>query len=351
MATPKKSAIPPKELAIFCRQMSLIIGSDITVMQGVEMLHAQADDSRLQAALRAVLDKMEQSVLFSEAFAEQTGMFPEYLTSMVTVGEQSGTLDIVFAQMADYYEKEHRVQRKVSSALTYPAILTALMLGVIALLVLRILPMFEDILINMGGTMPAITQALMSTSNFLVDNILWVVIAIVVVICLYMVYRSTPFGKRLSAKNKLFNPFAGSVRRRVLTARFARSVGILLRSGVPILTALEAMDALLGNQYAGGKLKEARLKVQEGGSLTDALAETGLFPTLFIRLATVGQTTGYLDQMMLKAAAIYDDEVDDALEKLTTAIEPVLIIILSVIVGVILLSVMLPMISIMAKVG
>lgn len=351
MASKKTSAIPSKELAIFCRQMSLIIGSDITVMQGVEMLLAQADDRRLQAALQAVLDKMEQQIPFSEAFAEQTGPFPEYLTSMVTVGEQSGTLDIVFEQMADYYEKEHRTQRKVSSALTYPAILTALMLGVIALLVLRILPMFEQILVNMGGTMPAVTQALMSVSSFLADNVLWLVVILVAIVCLYAIYRSTPFGRRLSSRNKLFSPIAGSVRRRVLTARFARSVGILLRSGVPILTALEAMDALLGNQYASDKLKTARLKVQEGGSLTEALEETGLFPQLFLRLATVGQTTGFLDQMMLKAAAIYDDEVDDALEKLTTAIEPVLIIVLSVIVGVILLSVMLPMISIMANIG
>lgn len=351
MASAKKTAIPSKELAIFCRQMSLIIGSDITVMQGVEMLLSQAEDSRLQGALQAVLDKMEQQVPFSEAFAEQTGAFPEYLTSMVTVGEQSGTLDVVFGQMADYYEKEHRVQRKVSSALTYPAILTALMLGVIALLVLRILPMFEEILVNMGGEMPAITQVLMAVSSFLADNILWVAVIAVAILCLYMIYRSMPFGKKASSRNKLFSPFAGSVRRRVLTARFARSVGILLRSGVPILTALEAMDALLGNQYAADKLREARIKVQQGGDLTQALTETGLFPTLFIRLTTVGQTTGFLDQMMLKAASIYDDEVDDALEKLTTAIEPVLIIILSVIVGVILLSVMLPMISIMAKVG
>ncbi len=351
MANKKLSPIPSKELSIFCRQMSLIIGSDITVMQGVEMLLGQAEDSRMQTSLQAVVDQMEQQIPFSQAFATQTGAFPEYLTSMVTVGEQSGTLDVVFAQMADYYEKEHRVQRKVSSALTYPAILTALMLGVIALLVLRILPMFEQILVNMGGTMPLLTQGMMSVANFLAGNVLWLLAVIVVLLCFYALYRSSKYGKVMNSKHKLTSPITGSVRRRVLTARFARSVGILLKSGVPILTALEAMDALLGNQYASGLLKDVRIKVQEGGDLTQALKDTGLFPTLFIRLTTVGQTTGFLDEMMLKAAAIYDDEVDDALEKLTTAIEPFLIIVLSVVVGVILLSVMLPMISIMTNIG
>lgn len=345
--------LAPRDLSIFCRQMSLIVGSDITLAQGLDMLLAQEGDTRLRTALTEILDKIQsENMPFSEAFSLQSHVFPEYMTNMIVLGEQSGTLEVVFAQLADYYEKEYKVHRKVSAALTYPTILATLMLGVIALLVLRILPMFEQILINMGGTMPALTRGLMDVSNFLVGNMLWLLIAVAVIVIAYLVYKRTGKGTLASSKNRLRSPISGAVRSRVLTARFARSAGILLRAGVPVLQTMEAMNHLLGNAYAESMIDKARMQIQnEGFTLTEALRETKLFPPLFLRLIGVGETTGQLDEMMLKSAAIYDEEVDDALEKLTTSIEPMLILILSLVVGVILLSVMLPMINIMAQIG
>ena len=347
----KKSPIAARELAIFCRQISLIIGSDITIQQGVEMLVGQAESPRLQKALKNITAQMDEGMPFADAFAAQNEAFPDYLTGMVLVGSESGMLDVVFAQMADYYEKEHKMQRKVSAALTYPSVLTALMLGVIALLVLRILPMFEQILTSMGGTMPGLTRGLMDMANFLVDHIIWLVIAVALIIILYAVYKITPFGKKASAQNQLRSPITGSVRRRVMAARFARSTGILLQAGVPILQALNTVQFMTGNEFGNNKVTEVMNHVSDGKTLTEALQEAKLFPPLFIRLISVGETTGHLDEMMLRSAGIYDEEVDDALERLTTAIEPFLIIILSVIVGIILLSVMLPMINIMAQIG
>ncbi len=346
-----RAQVPPKELSIFCRQLSLILGSDITLTQGLAMVTEQTENRILKQAIIYIAEQMDRSVSFGEAFAENTLAFPPYLVSMVLVGEQSGTLDVVFGQMADYYEKENRIRRRVSSAFTYPIMLTALMLAVISLLVVRILPMFEEILINMGGTMPAITQVLMSASGFIGRNILWIAIGLVVIIGGSMLFLRTNTGRRWADHQKITLPVVGSIQRRVLTARFSRSLAILLKSGVPLLGSLETMDLLIGNTWLVEKMKIVRSDLLNGAALTTSLQKLGIFPPMFMRLVTIGEQTGNLDDTLFKASSFFDEEVDEALERLTNSIEPVLIIVLSLIVAVILLSVMLPMIDIMARIG
>jgi len=344
-------AIPSKELAVFSRQMSLIINSDISIAEGIDMIRTQTEDARLKNALDGIRGIMDGGISFSRAFSEQIGYFPQYLINMVTVGEESGTLDVVFAQMADYYEKDNRTRRKVGAAVTYPVILSVLMLGVIALLLLRILPMFDSILTGMGGTTPALTRGMMAFSAFLGQYILVVLIAIALLVLLIYVLGRTNAGRALGDRIKLMIPIYSMIQRRVITARFARSLAILLKSGVQLLPALETMDSLIENRYVTQRFIQARERVASGASLANELNGLNIFPPLFLRLLIIGQATGNMDEMLFKAAALFDEDVDDALEKLTTAIEPFLIIILAAIVGVILFSVMLPMINIMSSIG
>ncbi len=347
-----RALVPPKELAIFCRQMALVIGSDITLSEGVRIVEEQSDHKALKKAIAAMgADMNERGFTFAQAMALQPQAFPAYLANMVTLGEQSGNLDVVLTQMADYYEKEHRMQRRVRAAVTYPAMLTVLMLAVIALLVLRILPMFEQILINMGGTLPTVTRVMMNVARFIGHNIWWMLAILALAVVQYILYAGSAKGRVRVDGWKLRMPLVGNLQRRILTARFGHSLAILLKSGVPLIGALDAVGPLLGNEWLHAKLKGAQNALMDGKNFVDSVKEIGIFPPLFLRLVVIGESTGRLDEMLFRAAGFFDDEVDEALERLTNAIEPILIIILSVIVGIILLSVMLPMINIMARIG
>jgi type IV pilus assembly protein PilC len=278
-------------------------------------------------------------------------VFPEYLTNMVALGEASGTIDSVFSQMADYYDKDNAIRNKVRAAVTYPAILTVLMLGIIVLLVVKILPMFSDILNTMGGTMPALTQAMMDFSAWVGRNLLVLGLVVLAVILGMVFFSKTQGGRRFFDKLKLMLPFSKQIFIRIITARFARCLAILIKSGVNLLPALEMMQTLIGNIFVEERFQSAREEIGGGKDLVESLRETGIFPPLFLRLVTIGQNVGFLDEMLFKAADIFDEEVQNSLERMTTFIEPAMIIILSLIVGVILLSVMLPMINIMNTIG
>jgi type IV pilus assembly protein PilC len=352
MAQQLHGNVPTKDLSIFCSQMAMVLHSDITIMEGVRILHEQTENRALKSALAEIHADMDKGIPFSQSFDRfKNTVFPEYLTNMVALGEVSGTIDTVFSQMSDYYNKDNAIRNKVKAAVTYPLILTVLMLGIIVLLVVRILPMFSDILTTMGGTMPVLTQVMMSFSAFLGHYLIpiLVIIAAVVVFCVF--YSKTGGGRMFFDHLKLTLPFSSQIFTRIITARFARCLAILIRSGVNLLSALEMMQTLIGNAYVEKRFQKTREEIYEGKDLVEGLTETGIFPPLFLRLVAIGQNAGFLDEMLFKASDIFDEEVQTSLERMTTFIEPVMIIILSIIVGIILLSVMLPMINIMNTIG
>jgi len=345
------SLVSPNELSVFCKEMSVMFFSQITLLEGTELLAAQSVNKHLKAALTAVHQKMSQGFTFSQSMAEHSRVFTPYLCNMAVIGETSGTLDDVFARMSDYFEKEHRMRKKIRSAATYPAVLTVLMLGVVVLLITRILPMFKDLLYSMGAEMPGVTAGLLSAGDFVADNIFIILTVVAVLAVGAFFYIRSERGAFYWDKFVVTLPLVKFINVRVFTARFARSMALLLKSGVQILNAMNDILPTVENQYIkqiyGNRIDD----VKEGKALSEAYAGSGLFPPLFLRLLTVGQNTGHLDEMLDKAAAVFDEEVGDAIEKLTATIEPALIIILTVIVGIILVSVMLPMIDIMNAIG
>jgi len=343
--------VTPKELSIFCRQMSVLFFSQITLMEGVILLSEQTENKNLKTALLEIHALMEQGYTLAETMGMYPHIFGAYLLNMVSIGETSGTLDVVFMDMSDYFDKESKLRKKLSSAITYPAILTVMMAAIVLLLILKILPMFGDILRSMGGEMPAVTRAMIAFSGFFVTYLPVIIAVIVVIIVAITFYVRTEKGAIWFDKLKLTAPVAKFINTRVITARFARSMSILLKSGVQLVNALEETKALIDNKYLEGKFNEIISQVKTGTELDVALRELGIFPPLFLKMVYIGQTTGHIDNMLDKSAIMFDEDVDEALERLTVLLEPILIIVLSIVVGIILVSVMLPMISIMNAIG
>ncbi|MDR1664458.1 MAG: type II secretion system F family protein [Clostridiales bacterium] len=344
-------SVSPKELSVLCKQMSVLFHSQITLMEGLSVLVEQSENKQLKQTLTEVYDFMDRGFSFSEAMGMYDHIFTSYLLSMVVIGETSGTLDTIFSRMSSYFDKEDKIRKKIRSAVTYPAILTVLMAAIIVLLIVKILPMFGDILDSMGAEMPSATSAILGAGSFLAGYgwiILLVIIAAAVGIFLYV--RSEK-GRVLFDRLKFRIPVYRFISSRIITSRFARSLAILFRSGVQLLNALQDITVLMDNRFLEEKLTKAVEKATVREEITGALQDIGVFPVLFLKMFSIGEKTGHLDEMLEKAASVFDDEVDDALERFTAMLEPALIIILSLIVGVILLSVVLPMITVMNAIG
>ncbi len=343
--------VGPKELSIFCRQMSVMFSSEITLSEGVKLLAEQAENKNLKTALSEISDHMDKATTFAEAACMYPHIFGTYLTSMISIGEESGSLDTVFSEMASYFGKDDKVRRRLRSAITYPAVLTVLMTAIILFLILKILPMFGDLLESMGSESTGLTSIVLAVSAFF-SMYLWVILgAATVIVILVILFLRSGKGIIWLDKRKLTFPVARYVYTRLITAKFARSLAILLKSGIQLLNALDEVSILIDNKYLDGKFAKVIEDVRGGTKLSEAVTSLGIFPGLFVKMIIVGESTGRIDEMLSRSAGVFDSEVDEAIEKLTLMVEPLLIIVLSVVVGTILVSVMLPMISVMNSIG
>jgi type IV pilus assembly protein PilC len=343
--------VSPKELSIFCRQMSVLFFSHITLMEGLLLLASQTDNKQLKISLREIYERMKESHTFGESMGMYHHIFGSYLLNMITIGETSGALDSVFIRMSAYFEKESKIRKKLKAAVTYPSILTVLMGAIVLLLILKILPMFQSTLATLGGETPASTKVIFAAANFIRRYIALIVAAAALIVAAAVLLPHSRKGRYWLDKMKVKVPMSKFLHVRVITTRFSRSLAILLKSGVQLLNAMEEIIVLIDNHYLEDQFKNAFLKVKEGQNLADVLSGIDVFPPLFLRMVAIGDSTGHLDEMLEKSASVFDDEVDEAIERITMMVEPALIIVLSVVVGIILLSVMLPMINIMNAIG
>ena len=339
--------ISVKDIAVFCRQFAVILGSGITILEAVGILRDQASKKRMKDILEDVYNELQKGRMLSEAIAPYDDMFPEFMKNMIRVGEASGTLDQILNQLADFYEYDNRLRRKIRSAMTYPTILAVLTVAVVTLLMVAVLPMFSDMLTGMGGNLPGITVFLMSVSRFMADNILLLAAVVIIAVILFTYYVRTDNGRLWFDGLKLRLPVVKSTVLKTVTARFARSMSILLKSGIPIVNAMEIMKDLIGNRAVEKKFTEATAEIKEGKGIAGPMKRLGIFPPLLIHMIVVGENTGELDEMLGRTAGFFDEEVEETIEKAVSMIEPAMIIIMAVVVGVIILSVMLPMVSIM----
>ena len=342
--------INAKDIAVFCRQFAVIISSGITLLEAIGILRDQASKKRMKIILDDIYSELQKGRVLSEAITPYDDMFPEFMKNMIKVGEASGALDTILNQMAEYYEHDYKIRKKVKGAMTYPAILGVLTVGVVVLLMVAVIPMFSDMLSSMGGEMPGITKILMAISNFMVNNLLVITVVVTLAIVFFTYWIKTERGRLWFDGLKLKLPVIKTTVIKTITARIARSMSILLKSGIPIVNAMEIMEDLIGNKAIQENFSTAANDIQEGKGIAGPMKSLGIFPPLLIHMIVVGESTGELDEMLGRTAGFFDEEVEEAIEKAVTMIEPAMIIIMAAIIGVIIISVMLPMVSIMETV-
>jgi len=336
-----------RDLALFCRQMAALLQAGVTISDSVAIVRDQSENKRFKAVLDVVYGELQRGKLLSEALAQHDKVFPSFLLSMVKVGEYSGYMDDIVGKLADYYENDFKTRNKIRSAMTYPIILLVLMAGVIVLLLTKIVPMFNDMLTGMDVELPLITRGLIGFSEFVLGNFVMIIAAILLIVVVFTRYVKSKKGSLSYDGFKLRMPIFGGITTKIVTARFSRSMGILLKSGIPVINAIEIMSELIGNKYVEHKFQTCKDEIREGRGIAAPIERAGIFPPLLVQMLSVGESTGELDNMLTRTAAYFDDEVQNSLQKLTTFIEPILLVILAGIVSVVILAVMMPMVEIM----
>lgn len=340
-----------EDTILFARQLALAINSDIPLTQGLELIGEKTDNVALKDVLVNVVDQLNMGEPFSDAINKYENILSPFFVQMIIIGEQSGTLPEVLEQIAASYEKQLETSNKLKSALTYPIILSILMFGVIVLLVVQVMPMFNDVLASLGGEMPLITRVILSVSLFIRDYFIVIIGIVLILIVGFILYSKTEKGSYTLDRLKFKLPIQKDLTSSLLAARFARNLGILIQSGMNFQEAFELIKPTMNNEYAEDMIEEGIKDLNNGEALDEVIEKMELFPWLLMKLFAVAARTGQMDKALKTAAVEMEKEVDNRLTRLTTVVEPVLIIILSLIVGVILISVVLPVVNIMNSIG
>lgn len=351
METVKKGKmLSPSELSLFCYQFSVVFKAGIPYLEGLQLLAGDVFESELKQVVGEISADVQTGKLLYEAIRAR-GVFPDYMVAMLRIAEETGRLGDVFEQLSIYYDHNDQLKQKIRNALTYPFVLIGLMAAVILLLILKVLPIFHDILLSVGGSVPSATQFVLDFSTWLQNGLL-IVVGLVVILVLYgiMIFKTNwlPSQRDLLL---LKLPVVKRLYEKSIVVKFARALSILTKSGLPLQTSLDMIIPLMENQLIQTRLKDVIVQLEAGKPFDQALKSTGLFPELFTKMVALGTKTGELDSMLDKISEVYDRELERSLHRLTVSIEPTLVIVLSVIVGAILLLVMLPLINIMSSIG
>lgn len=334
-----------KDFVVFLRQFSTLMAAGILLLDAVELLAEQTESEAFQKALREIADDIKSGSPLSDSMEQYPKLFPELLVEMIRSGEVSGRLDDVLDQMATYYEKQFRLKQKVSTAMTYPIAIAIFAIAVSVFMILFIVPMFGDMFASAGEELPAITRGVLAVSDF-IRNYWWLVIlGVIALVFVYRKVRKSEDGSYFLDNLSLKLPALGAFNQKVAMARLTQTLSSLLASSVPILQAVEVTSRVVGNKVIERVLLESRDSLEKGESLAAPMSESWVFPALVIHMVRVGEKSGALDEMLKKVADIYDQEVNEASDKLQSLIEPILIVFLAAIVGVIVLSIVMPMFS------
>jgi len=337
------------DLAIMCRQFSTMIDAGVTLVRCLNVLAEQAASPKLKAILVDVQNEVEGGQTLTHALEKYPSVFDRLFLGLVNAGEVGGALEESLQRLSQFLEKDVELRRKVKSAMTYPTMILGFACLMVMFLMTVILPKFMVMFKDLGMTdsdLPTPTAILKATSNFMLTKWYFVVIAVVGFIVVMKIALATKAGRRAFDHVKLKAPVFGKLNHKVALARFSRTLATLLSSGVPILQAMETVAGTVSNDIISDALLEARARIREGDRIAEPLGKSKLFPPMVVQMISIGEESGSLDPMLSKVADFYEDEVEAALASLTSAIEPVLIITLGVIVGFIVISLFLPLIAV-----
>ncbi len=337
--------VSTKDILVFTRQFSVMIDAGLPLVQALDIIGTQADNPAFRKVLLTVKSRVEAGSTFADALAEHPKVFDVLFVQLVRAGEIGGILDTILQRLGAYIEKNEKLKRRVKGAMTYPAIVLVVAVGVVAALIGFVVPTFEKMFKDMGGALPAPTQFLVDVSKSFRSTWYWWVIIPVGIIVAFKLATRKGKGQDAWHATVLKLPLFGPLIRKVSVARFTRTLGTMISSGVPILDALEIVARSAGNNTIERAILYVRAKISEGKNIAGPLADTKVFPPMVVQMIGVGEATGAMDQMLGKIADFYDDEVDVAVAALTSMLEPLMMVFLGGIVGFFMVAMYLPIFS------
>ncbi|HWG39437.1 MAG TPA: type II secretion system F family protein [Candidatus Acidoferrales bacterium] len=341
--------VPVKDIAVFFRQFSVMIDAGLPLVQCLEILAANQENQVFQKCLTGVRQSVEGGSTLSNAMRQYPKIFDDLTTNMIEAGEAGGILDTILQRLATYVEKAVKLKSAVKSALIYPISVISIAALVVGCLLKFVVPIFANMFISMGVDLPLPTKIVIGLSNF-IGRFWWLIFAGIALIFVAVTYiRKDPKGRYMFDKMLLNLPVLGTVLRKIAVARFTRTLGTLITSGVPILEGLTITARTSGNAVLEDALMKVRKAVEEGRTIVDPLKESGVFPNMVTQMIGVGEATGAMDAMLQKIADFYEDEVDAATKDMLTLLEPILIGFLGVVVGGIVISLYMPLFSMISK--
>lgn len=334
------------EIALFCRQLSVMINSGLEITGAIEILKESTKSAKLKEILETTHHNLLQGISLSDSLKKYPKTFPPFFINMIKIGEISGKMGIVLTRLADYYEKDDKTKRKVKSAFAYPIFLIAMSIVVVLIMALYVMPIFKDVFDSLDAELPLITRIVISATDFIKDNFLYILLGVIILVVLIFVLLRTKTVKVLFDKYKLLiKPFK-DVFSTLITSRFSNGFSILISSSVPIVEAMETMRHLLDNKYVEKQMEVAVKEVERGKSIAKSIETINVFPPMLCEMITVGEETGQLEEVLNRVTDYYETQVDYAIKKMTGVIEPIMIILIGGIVVTCLLAVFLPMLQI-----
>ncbi len=349
--------LKPKSLMIFTRQLATLIDSGLPLLRSLNVLEKQEPNPVLRATVSALAENVQGGSTFSESLAQHPRIFNKLYVNMVKAGELGGVLEVVLNRLAEYQEKAQKLKNKIVSAMVYPVIVMFIAVGLLVFLMIFIVPKFREMFDSAQSDLPLISVIVFGISEFFlarplfVPNVVFVFIVFGIGVFLFNLWGKTTGGRKVVDQLKLKMPILGDIQRKSAVSRFARTLGTLVTSGVPILQALNITRDTAGNVVISSAIEKVHEAVKEGETIVTPLLASGVFPSMVISMVDVGEETGQLPEMLLKVADVYDDEVDNAVTALTSILEPIMIVILAVIVGAVVFALFLPLIKMIATMG
>ncbi len=332
-----------KDMVVFTRTFSTMIDAGLPIVQCLDMLSSQAENQHFGKILAGVKTEVESGKSLSEGMARYPRVFDDLFRNLIAAGEAGGILDIIFRRLAVYLEKAAKLRRQLRGALVYPS--TILVVGVLVMFIMmtKVLPVFEKMFKDLGaGSLPAPTRFVLAISHTITDNLIFVLVATTIMVVGFILAARTERGRHIIDATLLKMPVLGSVLRKIAVARFTRTLGTLLSSGVPILDAMDIVARTSGNRVVMRAILYAKQKISEGKDIASPLLETAVFPPMVVQMIGVGEQTGAMDEMLQKIADFYEEEVDTAVAAMTALLEPMMLVFLGGAVGGMLIAMYLP---------
>ncbi|HBB40392.1 MAG: pilus assembly protein PilC [Nitrospirae bacterium CG18_big_fil_WC_8_21_14_2_50_70_55] len=343
--------VPEKDIVIFTRQFATMIDAGLPLVQCLEILGTQTENPSFAKVLQKVKADVEEGATYADALSRHPKVFNNLYVNMVAAGEAGGILDVILNRLAAYIEKAMALKRQVKSAMTYPAVVVTIAIAIIGVIMVFVIPSFAKMFGSFGATLPLPTRMVIAMSNFMVHNILFILMGIAGFIWAFKMWYATPVGRRIVHKTLLRTPIFGILIRKVAVSKFTRTMSTLMSSGVPIIAGLDIVAKTSGNAVVEEAIGSVAASLKEGKTMAEPLAETNVFPPMVVQMIGVGEKTGALDAMLAKIADFYDEEVDTAVSALTSMLEPLLMVFLGTSIGFIIVAMYLPIFKVASVVG